>query len=126
MVARHSNICGDITQALMQCSSITGYMYMQFVSASCCAVVGQPQSQDAVVWAEPDHPSWMTGAEVSDDGRCACVNVDTVVPAPVDTATHLPVMSLADTFLGRHCTDCLTPAEDAVLQTRSMHGRSPL
>lgn len=38
----------------------------------CYHVVGQPQSRDAVVWACPDHPAWMMGAEVTDDGRSAC------------------------------------------------------
>lgn len=37
----------------------------------CYHVLGQPQSKDAVVWACPDHPAWMLGAEVSDDGRWA-------------------------------------------------------
>lgn len=36
----------------------------------CYHVLGQPQSKDAVVWACPDHPAWMLGAEVTDDGRC--------------------------------------------------------
>ena len=37
----------------------------------CYHVVGQPQSQDAVVLACPDQPAWQQGAEVTDDGRCA-------------------------------------------------------
>ncbi len=37
----------------------------------CYHVLGQPQSKDAIVWACPDHPAWMLGAEVSDDGRLA-------------------------------------------------------
>lgn len=40
----------------------------------CYHVLGQPQSKDAVVWACPDHPAWMLGAEITDDGRCSlCV-----------------------------------------------------
>lgn len=35
----------------------------------CYHVVGQPQSQDVVVLADPQHPLWMFGAEVTDDGR---------------------------------------------------------
>jgi prolyl oligopeptidase len=35
----------------------------------CYHVLGTPQSSDAVVWAMPDHPTWMSSAEVSDDGR---------------------------------------------------------
>ena len=37
----------------------------------CYHVLGQPQGQDAVVWACPDHPAWMLGAEVTNDGRSA-------------------------------------------------------
>lgn len=33
------------------------------------------QSEDAVVWAWPDHPQRMTGASVTDDGRYAIVTV---------------------------------------------------
>lgn len=39
----------------------------------CYHVLGQPQSRDAVVWACPDHPAWMLGAEVTDDGRCCSI-----------------------------------------------------
>lgn len=35
----------------------------------CYHVLGTPQSSDVVVFAMPDHPTWMTGAEVTDDGR---------------------------------------------------------
>jgi hypothetical protein len=35
----------------------------------CYHVLGQPQSQDVVVLADPEHPLWMFGAEVTDDGR---------------------------------------------------------
>ncbi|KAI8465889.1 MAG: prolyl oligopeptidase [Monoraphidium minutum] len=31
-------------------------------------VLGTPQSEDVVIWAMPDHPTWMSSAEVSDDG----------------------------------------------------------
>lgn len=41
----------------------------------CYHVVGQPQSRDAIVWACPDHPAWMLGAEVSDDGRFLLISV---------------------------------------------------
>lgn len=37
----------------------------------CYHVVGQPQRQDAVILACPDHPAWQQGAEVTDDGRSA-------------------------------------------------------
>jgi hypothetical protein len=36
----------------------------------CYHVLGQPQSKDVVVLADPEHPLWMFGAEVTDDGRC--------------------------------------------------------
>jgi len=35
----------------------------------CYHVLGTPQSEDAVVYALPAHPTWMTGASVTDDGR---------------------------------------------------------
>lgn len=35
----------------------------------CYHVLGQPQSSDAVVWAMPELPEWMSSAEVTDDGR---------------------------------------------------------
>lgn len=35
----------------------------------CYHVLGQPQSTDVVVLADPEHPLWMFGAEVTDDGR---------------------------------------------------------
>ncbi|KIZ07661.1 prolyl endopeptidase [Monoraphidium neglectum] len=35
----------------------------------CYHVLGTPQSQDVVVWAIPEHPTWMSSAEVSDDGK---------------------------------------------------------
>lgn len=38
----------------------------------CYHVLGTPQEQDTVVLADPDHPLWLFGAEVSDDGRCGC------------------------------------------------------
>lgn len=34
-------------------------------------VVGTPQAQDKFVFAMPDEPEWMCGAEVTDDGMCA-------------------------------------------------------
>ena len=34
-------------------------------------VLGQPQSQDVLVYERPDQPEWGIGAEVSDDGRYA-------------------------------------------------------
>ena len=34
----------------------------------CYHVLGTPQSDDAVVWAMPDEPTWMSSAEVTDDG----------------------------------------------------------
>ncbi|KAL3130653.1 hypothetical protein ABBQ38_008044 [Trebouxia sp. C0009 RCD-2024] len=41
----------------------------------CYHVLGQPQSKDAVVWACPDHPAWMLGAEITDDGRFLLISV---------------------------------------------------
>lgn len=41
----------------------------------CYHVVGQPQSKDAIVWACPEHPAWMLGAEVTDDGRFLLISV---------------------------------------------------
>ena len=35
----------------------------------CYHVLGRPQSEDVVVWAMPDNPTWMSSAEVSDDGK---------------------------------------------------------
>jgi hypothetical protein len=35
----------------------------------CYHVLGQPQSQDVVVLADPQHSLWMFRAEVTDDGR---------------------------------------------------------
>jgi hypothetical protein len=35
----------------------------------CYHVLGNPQSEDVTVLADPDHPLWMFGAEVTDDGR---------------------------------------------------------
>ena len=32
-------------------------------------VVGSPQKEDKFVYAEPEHPTWFIGAEVTDDGR---------------------------------------------------------
>jgi prolyl oligopeptidase len=37
----------------------------------CYHVMGTPQSQDVVVYSDPEHPLWMFSAEVTDDGRCA-------------------------------------------------------
>jgi prolyl oligopeptidase len=34
----------------------------------CYHVLGTPQSSDRVVWAMPETPTWMSSAEVSDDG----------------------------------------------------------
>ncbi|GIL73545.1 hypothetical protein Vretimale_5243 [Volvox reticuliferus] len=35
----------------------------------CYHVLGTPQASDPVIWAIPDHPTWMTGASVTEDGR---------------------------------------------------------
>ncbi|KAG2433756.1 hypothetical protein HXX76_008118 [Chlamydomonas incerta] len=35
----------------------------------CYHALGTPQSEDPVIWAMPDHPTWMSGAGVTDDGR---------------------------------------------------------
>lgn len=35
----------------------------------CYHVLGTPQADDATVLADPEHPLWMFGAEVTDDGR---------------------------------------------------------
>ena len=34
-------------------------------------VIGTPQKEDTFVYAEPEHPTWFIGAEVTDDGRQA-------------------------------------------------------
>ena len=34
-------------------------------------LLGTPQSDDVTVWADPQHPTWMFGTEVTNDGRCA-------------------------------------------------------
>ncbi|PNH11760.1 Prolyl endopeptidase [Tetrabaena socialis] len=34
----------------------------------CYHVLGTPQSSDPVIWAMPDHPTWMCGAGLTDDG----------------------------------------------------------
>lgn len=45
-------------------------------------VLGTPQSEDWLVFDTPEHPEWMFGLEVSDDGRyrscgsdlgCGCI-----------------------------------------------------
>ena len=36
-------------------------------------VLGTPQSADVTVWADPQHPTWMFGTEVTNDGRCAAL-----------------------------------------------------
>eukprot|EP00878_Enallax_costatus_P029867 GHUV01032432.1.p1 GENE.GHUV01032432.1~~GHUV01032432.1.p1 ORF type:complete len:735 (+),score=227.44 GHUV01032432.1:207-2411(+) len=41
----------------------------------CYHVVGQPQSSDVVVLADPDHALWMFGAEVTDDGQYLLISV---------------------------------------------------
>lgn len=33
-------------------------------------MLGTPQESDALVWSDAEHPTWMCGAEVTDDGRC--------------------------------------------------------
>ncbi|EFJ43160.1 hypothetical protein VOLCADRAFT_119179, partial [Volvox carteri f. nagariensis] len=35
----------------------------------CYHVLGTPQASDPVIWAIPEHPTWMTGANVTEDGR---------------------------------------------------------
>ncbi|GLC56852.1 hypothetical protein PLESTB_001156200 [Pleodorina starrii] len=35
----------------------------------CYHVLGTPQATDPVIWAIPEHPTWMTGASVTEDGR---------------------------------------------------------
>ncbi len=37
-------------------------------------VVGTLQKEDKFVFAEPEHPTWFIGAEVTDDGRWGVAN----------------------------------------------------
>ena len=32
-------------------------------------IVGTPQKDDKFIFAQPEHPTWFIGAEVTDDGR---------------------------------------------------------
>lgn len=66
-------------------------------------VVGTPQAQDKFVFAMPDEPEWMCGAEVTDDGMCAplaCFWLSTLsAPGNLLLASHaesLCVLSLDD------------------------------
>jgi hypothetical protein len=34
-------------------------------------VLGTPQSEDVTILADPDHPTWMFGTEITHDGRWA-------------------------------------------------------
>eukprot|EP00798_Chlamydomonas_sp_ICE-L_P013564 gene13564-19435_t len=48
----------------------------------CYHVLGTNQSEDTLVMAMPDHPTWMMGAEVTDDGRYILLTVsEGCVPA---------------------------------------------
>ena len=38
--------------------------------------IGTPQSEDELVFSMPDHPDWMTYAEVSDDGRFLILTIE--------------------------------------------------
>lgn len=44
------------------------------------SVLGTPQSEDAVVYHIPEQPEWMTGASITDDGRCVRWSVVVEVP----------------------------------------------
>lgn len=46
-----------------------------FYSSLRCAAVplGYVQSEDVLLWAMPEHPTWMSSASITDDGRCARV-----------------------------------------------------
>ncbi|KAG2492766.1 hypothetical protein HYH03_008931 [Edaphochlamys debaryana] len=41
----------------------------------CYHRLGTPQSEDPVIWACPEHPTWMGGASVTDDGRYLCLYI---------------------------------------------------
>ncbi|HEV8040312.1 MAG TPA: prolyl oligopeptidase family serine peptidase [Bryobacteraceae bacterium] len=46
--------------------------------------LGEPQSSDQLIYQRPDHPHWLFGATVSDDGRYLAIQVETG-----DTAKNL-------------------------------------
>lgn len=60
-------------------------------------VVGQKQEQDVLVYEMPDHPQWMAGAEVTDDGKYiiltiseGCDPVNRLYYVPFDAAAGIP------------------------------------
>ena len=38
-------------------------------------IVGTPQEDDKFIFAQPEHPTWFIGAEVTDDGRWASMAI---------------------------------------------------
>ncbi len=64
----------------MQCTYSTSCClswYPELLTCSCCVlrqlwyhVIGTPQEQDRFIYAIPEEPEWMIGAEVTDDGMC--------------------------------------------------------
>ena len=38
--------------------------------------MGQPQSDDVFLYAIPEHPTWMIGVEVSDDGKYCLISIE--------------------------------------------------
>ena len=80
----------------------------------CYHLVGAPQEKDPVVWRAPeDHPHWMCGAEITDDGEwlvlgisegCDPVNRLFLLPAPrtgrpeLETCEGASLCKLVDNF----------------------------
>lgn len=42
-------------------------------------IVGTPQKDDKFVFAQPEHPTWFIGAEVTDDGRWASTATHAII-----------------------------------------------
>ena len=66
----------------------------------CYHVLGQPQSKDSVVWACPDHPAWMLGAEVTDDGRYPpyCTLAAYCSPGQLQPPPRVTILDMHTTF----------------------------
>jgi prolyl oligopeptidase len=39
--------------------------------------IGEPQSSDRLIYQRPDHPNWLFGSTVSDDGRYLAIQIET-------------------------------------------------
>ena len=81
-------------------------------------IVGTPQEDDKFIFAQPEHPTWFIGAEVTDDGRWASVASHGVI----DMLTLLRVWTSPEA--GRGClTESCPQFESARIQS-SLPGRS--